>query len=181
LYLRQVDDQALIRAVRAGDASAFERLVGPLIDPAYRLAATMLRDRDEADDAVQEATLKAWRAVRRLRPDTATVRPWFLTIVANQCRSVRRARWWTVLKLPDLAGLPDTRSEGALAGGIDLERALATLDRDSRAALLLRFYEDLPLAEVARILGISESAAKSRVQRAVKRLRLDLELTEVYA
>ena len=93
-----MDEAGLIQAARAGDELAFDSLVGPLINPAFKLAMVFLRDPHEAQDAVQEATLKAWRNLDRLRKEAA-VRPWFLTIVANHCRSVRRTRWWSVVRL----------------------------------------------------------------------------------
>src|SRR4051794_34567347 len=75
----------------AGSAG-FEAAIGPHVDAGYRLAVTMLLDRDEARDAVQEAAVKAWRSLGRLRdPDQA--RTWFLSIVANQCRSTMRRHW----------------------------------------------------------------------------------------
>jgi len=66
----------------AGRAQRFDRLVGPLADAAYRLALTILRDADAADDAVQEAALKAWRRLDHLRSDAAA-RPWFFAIGTN--------------------------------------------------------------------------------------------------
>jgi RNA polymerase sigma-70 factor (ECF subfamily) len=162
----------LLEAARAGDESAFDSLVGPLIEPAFKLAMVLLRDPDEAEDAVQEATINAWRGLPRLRDETA-VRQWFLAIVANQCRSMRRSRWSSVLRL-------DILPAGREAGGeredmhLDLGRQLSRLPATDRAVLFLFFYLDLPLSEVGRILGISPQAAKSRVHRAVSRLRLGM-------
>src|SRR5260370_30871025 len=93
-----MEEDGLIQAARAGDELAFDTLVGALVDPAFKLAMVFLRDPNEAQDAVQEATLKAWRALRGLRKDAA-VRPWFLTIVANHSRSVRRNPWGSVARL----------------------------------------------------------------------------------
>src|SRR5450759_233214 len=81
--------QMMIRAAE-GDAHAFAALIEPLLNPAYRLAAVMLADRSAAEDAVQEASIKAWRKLGQLRGDTGSLRPWFLSIVANECRMVRR-------------------------------------------------------------------------------------------
>src|SRR5215831_559483 len=89
---RELVDRSL-----AGDRSAFEQLIEPLMEPAYRLACGMLLDRAEAEDAVQEATLKAWLKLSTFRTG-AELRPWFLTIVANHCRDLRRSRWWSVLR-----------------------------------------------------------------------------------
>lgn len=167
-----LDDPGLVRAAMAGDELAFDALVGPLIPHAYRLAAVFLRDPGEAEDAVQEACLKAWRSLDRLRRDTA-VRAWFLTIVANQCRSMRRARWWSVVRRATVERSEPTLMEGQ-EDRMDLDREVSRLPDTDRAVLFLFFYLDLPLAEVARILKISPQAAKSRVHRAVTRMRLDM-------
>src|SRR4051794_33755079 len=92
---------ALSRALE-GDSDSFTRLIEPLLDPAYRLAAVMLADRTAAEDAVQEAAVKAWRKLRQLRGEATSLRPWFLSIVANECRMMRRGRWWSVLKFAEL-------------------------------------------------------------------------------
>jgi RNA polymerase sigma-70 factor (ECF subfamily) len=165
------DTQAdLVAAVRARDPGAFETLLAPLIQPAYRLAYSMLRNRDDAEDAVQEAALNAWRHAGRLREETSSLRPWFFTIVANQCRHTRRSRWWSVLRQANPAEPASLADEG-WAGKIDLRRALAGLSADDRALLMLYYGLDLPLEQVGAVLGISGGAAKSRVYRAVRRLR----------
>jgi DNA-directed RNA polymerase specialized sigma24 family protein len=92
---------AMARAVQ-GDADSFSQLIQPLLDPAYRLAAVMLSDRSAAEDAVQEASVKAWRKLRQLRGDVSSLRPWFLSIVANECRMARRKRWWSVIRMADV-------------------------------------------------------------------------------
>jgi len=167
--------QALARAVE-GDADSFSRLIEPLLDPAYRLAAVMLADRSAAEDAVQEASIKAWRRLKQLRGDATSLRPWFLSIVANECRMYRRTRWWNVIKLAEVRA-PET---DARESHTDLHRALLRLSPDERMPLVLHFYLDLPLDEVAKALGVSASAAKSRIYRAAKRLRGDLTMEEVF-
>ncbi len=162
-----------------GDADSFSLLIEPLLDPAYRLAAVMLADRTAAEDAVQEASIKAWRKLHQLRGDMGSLRGWFLSIVANECRMARRQRWWSVVKLADVA---PTRAAGDRSDetSSDLQRALLRLSAEKRLPLVLHFYLDLPLDEVARTLGVSQSAAKSRVYRAARRLRSDLTLEEVF-
>ena len=167
-----IGEAGLIQAARDGDEVAFDSLVGPLIAPAYKLAVVMLRDPQEAQDAVQEATLKAWRSLGKLRNDAA-IRPWFLTILANQCRSMRRSRWWSVLR-SEAIQTPHQAVGERHDLSLDLNRELARLSATDRSALFLFFYLDLPFQDVARILQISPQAAKSRVHRAVSRLRLGM-------
>jgi RNA polymerase sigma-70 factor, ECF subfamily len=167
----------LMASAASGDADSFAALIEPLLDQAYRLAAVMLADRSSAEDAVQEASIKAWRKLRQLRGDLKSLRPWFLSIVANECRMARRQRWWSVLKVADL---PTLETGPEQSGTSDLHRALLKLSPEERLPLVLHFYLDLPLDEVARALQVSPAAAKSRIYRAAKRLRSDLTLEEVF-
>lgn len=131
---------------------------------------TMLKDRTAAEDAVQEAAFKSWRHLRRMRDD-ADIRPWFLAIVANECRSMRRGRWWQVLRSNELAPSAATVSDAAWADRIDLDAALDHLDRAHLVALTLYYHLDLPIEEVARVFGCSEGAARQRIHRALVALR----------
>jgi RNA polymerase sigma-70 factor (ECF subfamily) len=171
----QMDERTPRDRAAQADVDSFGSLLEPLLDPAYRLAAVMLADRSAAEDAVQEASIKAWRKLKQLRGDLTSLRPWFLTIVANECRMARRTRWWSVVRLPDIP----RSSEDRESGSADLRSALLRLSPDERLPLVLHFYLDLPLDEVARILRVSPAAAKSRIYRAAKRLRSDLTLEEV--
>src|SRR5438309_5996192 len=85
-------DAGLIGQAVSGDEAAFDALVGPVLEPAFKLANVMLRDREEARDAVQEACFMAWKNLPRLRGEDRFSQ-WFLAIVANRCRSVIRTRW----------------------------------------------------------------------------------------
>ena len=168
----------LVDRARAGDRDAFDALVGPLIDHAFRLALGMLHDREAAEDAVQEAAFRAWRSLRNLRPGT-TMRPWFLAIVANQCRSTMRQRWWRVLRLDVLRGSTQDVDDTVIRGA-DLRRAIKGLNRDQRLAVVLYFYLDLSIEEVAAITRVPVGTVKSRIHRGVARLRPQLEAEEVF-
>jgi RNA polymerase sigma-70 factor (ECF subfamily) len=167
----------LMASAAAGDSDSFAALIEPLLDPAYRLAAVMLADRSSAEDAVQEASVKAWRKLGQLRGDVSSLRPWFLSIVANECRMARRQRWWSVVKLADVPPSGPSQDTGTPS---ELRAALLKLKPEERLPLVLHFYLDLPLDEVARALRVSPSAAKSRIYRAAKRLRSDLTQEEVF-
>ena len=151
----------------------FDALVGPHLESGYRTALAILGNPDEAHDAVQESAFKAWRKLHQLR-EGAPARPWFLTIVANQCRSERRGHWWSVIRMPQIdrgeERVPET------AQSMDIDSGLAKLPPDDRLALFLYFYLDLPLEEVGAVLGLSAGGAKTRVYRAAKKLRPGLEM-----
>src|SRR5260370_42460499 len=170
------DRPQLMTSAAAGDANSFASLLDPLLDPAYRLAAVMLGDRGAAEDAVQEASIKAWRKLKQLRGDIGSLRAWFLSIVANECRMAKRTRWWGVVRL---AEVPSSSRDVDLIPS-DLHSALVRLSPDERLPLVLHFYLDLPLDEVARALGVSPAPAKSRIYRAAKRLRADLRPAEAF-
>jgi len=165
----------LVHEAGGGDQQAFLLLVEPLLPAAYRLAVGMLRSQVDAEDAVQDAMLKAWRHFGRFRRES-DLRPWLFTIVANQCRDQRRSKWWSVIRgsvapdeLLDATSSVDPET-------VDLRRAIYRLPHDQRYVLVLRFYLDLSYEEVAQTLGISTKAAKSRTYRAVERLRLSPEV-----
>jgi RNA polymerase sigma-70 factor (ECF subfamily) len=171
-----IDAPQLLDRARQGDQRAFEEILRPLIEPAYRLAFAMLREREAAEDAVQEMALKGWRHRSRIRPELGTVRPWLLAIVANECRMTRREKWWSVLRFEE----PPARAGAGrdVATGLDLQQALDRLPYRDRLTLHLYFVLDLPIAEVAQILGIRVGAAKSRLHRVIRRLRPDLDTVE---
>lgn len=150
----------------------FEALIGPLVEPGLRLAFSMLGNRHEAEDATQDAIAQAWRKLPNLR-DRTHVRPWFLAIVANRCRNVRRTRWFSTIRLGDVfraaQPLPDAENER-----IDLEQGLARLPPGDRQVLFMHFYLDMPVEEIAMSLGVSAAAVKGRIYRACRRLRPSL-------
>jgi RNA polymerase sigma-70 factor, ECF subfamily len=146
----------------------FEALIGPLVEPGLRLAFSMLGSRAEAEDATQEAITKAWRHLARLR-DRSQARPWFLAIVANQCRNVRRTSWFSTVRIPWF--FQPAKPAEAQIERLDLERELDRLPMADRQVLFMRFYLDLSVDEIALALGISSAAAKGRIYRACKRLR----------
>lgn len=166
----------LVGLAKAGDNTAFEALLEPLITPGYRLAIGLLHDHNTAEDAVQDAAVLAWRKIGNLR-DGADMRPWFLGIVAHQCRSAQRSRWWSVVKFPDLVSRAGGADEEFLQGA-DLRRELLKLRHEDRFALVLFYYLDLPMDEVAAACGASRAGVKKRIQRIVRRLRPNLQVEE---
>jgi RNA polymerase sigma-70 factor, ECF subfamily len=151
----------------------FDSAIGPHLEAGYRTALAMLGNPDEAQDAVQESAFKAWRKLHQLR-EGSPPRPWFLAIVANQCRSERRKHWWSVIRLPQVEGAEE--HSGEISQRLDVGRELAKLPPEDRLPLFLYFYLDLPMEEVGAVLGLSAGGAKTRVYRAAKKLRPGLEM-----
>ena len=169
----------LIQRAKAGDNVAYEDLLRPNLKPAARLARALLGDSSEAEDAVQEAAMRGWRRLGNLRAG-AEFRPWFLGIVVRQVRTIQRGPWWTLLRLPDLPAQPAPAEEGWLDGE-DLRRAIAKLPRSQREAVLMHFYLDLRIQDVAASLGLSIAGVKSRINRALHQLRADIASSEMHA
>ena len=163
------DDQTeRLACAKGGDGPAFEELLAPLVEPAFRLAMTMLKDTSAAEDAVQESALNAWRHLGRLRNGVA-LRPWFLAMVANECRDARRTRWWSVQRFAHI--VQKEARDQLWADRMDLDAALDRLPRHHLQVLVLYYHLDLPIDEVARVLRCSEGAARQRIHRALNALR----------
>lgn len=174
--MAEPDDTTISLAIK-GDTLAFDALLRPQLASAYRVALLLLGDPGEAEDAVQEAALRAWTKLRQLRGGPAAFRTWFLRIVVNECRMARRRPWWAVFRI----GAPAAKvgfGEEETVGRLDLLQALAALPEVDRTALFLYYYLDLPIEEVARVIGISVRGSKSRIHRALVRLRPGLDLEE---
>ena len=164
---------AVIKAAKEGDDTAFERLLQPLLDQAYRLAAGLMHDHQAAEDAVQEAAIKAWRKLGQLR-EGSEMRPWFFAIVANQCRSSLRSRWRSVVGIDEVEPATEPADEEVLKR-LELRRALRAMKEDKRLVLVLHFYLDLPLEEIAATIGINPRGAETRLLRATNELKRRME------
>jgi RNA polymerase sigma factor (sigma-70 family) len=175
--MANLPEEELVARAKAGDRGAFERLLERSTRAASRLAFAMLLDRSEAEDALQDAALRAWKRLSNLRPESP-FQPWFVAIVANQCREIRRGRWWQVVRVPEVTRA-EAINEADWLEGEDLRRAVSELPFDQRAAILLHFHLDMPLDDVGIALGISTGGVKKRINRALKRLRPAIALSEV--
>ena len=167
-------DAEIVRRVLAGDPSAFTTLVDRHAAACLRFAARMLGDEQDAEDATQEALLRAYRALGRYE-ERQQFRPWLFEILVNRCRTMLRRRQ---LRARFLIVSDDAvrRSGAGVAPSADVAdstigHALATLDAPLREAFLLKHVEDLSYLDMAAITGASVSALKMRVKRARSRLQ----------
>jgi RNA polymerase sigma-70 factor (ECF subfamily) len=156
--------EALARAAGGGDLGAFEELVRRYQRRVFALAYHHLRDPDEAQDLAQEVFVRLFRGLDRYDPERP-FEPWFWRLAGNVAATYRRRRPAAAVELPEWT--PAGEREDTLP----LERALADLSPDLRLPVLLHYYLDLPLDEIATALGLSLSAVKSRLHRARAVLR----------
>jgi RNA polymerase sigma factor (sigma-70 family) len=178
---RQVDpgDDELIRRAQRGEGDAYAMLVGRHQQVAFRAAYAVCGDAAEAEDAAQEAFVKAYGALGRFRAG-APWRPWLLRIVANEARNRRRSagrREHLALRVAALAPEPAPAAEAAVLVRDEraaLLAALGRLDPPHREVVVLRHLLDLSEAECAAVLGVRRGTVKSRLSRALAKLREDL-------
>ena len=158
-------------------ASRFVRLADRQLRPAYRLAGYLLGSGDEAEDAVQEAILRAWRAWPKLR-DEDRFEAWFETIVANVCRDRGQRRGHLrAMPLDDEMAIP---TRDPFRGALDRDeigRALQALPAEQRVVIVLRFWRDLPLEEIADRLALPLGTVKSRLHYGLRTMRGVIEPT----
>jgi RNA polymerase sigma-70 factor (ECF subfamily) len=165
----------VLRAQR-GDAHAYEDLVRPHQEMAFRVAYVIVRNPSDAEDATQDALVKAWRALGRFRPDEP-LRPWLLRIVANEARNRRRSagrRERLVLRAAASSGEAAPSPEDAVvdeAQRADLLRALDELPDPAREVLAYRYLLELTEEETAAALDVAVGTVKSRTSRALDRLK----------
>jgi RNA polymerase sigma-70 factor (ECF subfamily) len=176
-----VDDPELVALARKGDVDAYERLVRKYQDVAWRTAYLITGSSAEAEDAAQEAMVKAYAALPRFRAD-APFRPWLLAIVANEARNRRRAdgrraRLALKVAVQPTAADPGPSPEAAAELAEQRARLVAALgglrERD-RDVVALRYLLGLSEAEVAAVLGWPRGTVKSTLSRALVRLRTAL-------
>jgi RNA polymerase sigma-70 factor (ECF subfamily) len=164
-----VQTAGLVERARAGDGDAFVELVQPLQLSAYRWAVAILADPHEAQDAVQEATVRAWRNLHQVR-DPAGVGAWYRRIVLNECRRSQGGSWRRMLPfgLQRVAAARPNSTDETLELGIVVRQVLDRLTVDHRIVLLLHHYFDVSLADIAEQLGVPLGTVKSRLSRAAE-------------
>jgi RNA polymerase sigma-70 factor (ECF subfamily) len=173
-----VMDSHWLEQCRAGDSLAIERLVQTYQQDVYRLALSILDDPDEAEDATQEVFLSALRALESFR-GYASFKTWLFSIAINLCRSRlgrrnRRARIQQILQsLFRLGGGQVLPENEALKNESDsaLWQAIRALGDKHRIPIVLRYYHELPVADIAETLGIPPGTVHSRLNHAREKLR----------
>ena len=175
---RPLADDELVAQAKLGDTRAYGTLVKEHQAIAFRTAYLITGSAADAEDAVQEAFVKAYRALRRFRSG-APFRPWLLTIVANEARNRRRSagrRERLALRVAEdpLSGGAVPSPEAALLDAEQREELLAAVNdlrEDDRLVIACRYFMGLSEEETAEALGWRRGTVKSRTSRALERLR----------
>jgi RNA polymerase sigma-70 factor (ECF subfamily) len=171
--MEAASDEALVERCARGDRSAFDQLVDRHGDALFRFATRQCGARREAEDAVQDGLLAAWRGAATFRGE-ASARSWLFQVVLNACRRRSRRRSGEPAvhapieeaeRLADGGAPADERAAGRQVAAA-LSRALELLPEEAREVLLLRDVEGLEGPEAAAVLGIGLAAMKSRLHRA---------------
>lgn len=167
-------DAPIVARVLRGDVEAYALLVARYRDRYARYAWHMLGNREDAEEALQDAFTRAYRSLARC-DDPERFGAWLFRILVNRCRTAgaRRARRSRTF-VTDEAALLDASEEHPAdrsAWSEEIDRALAKLRPEQREAFLLKYVEDLGYEEMSRLTGAGVSALKMRVMRACDRLR----------
>lgn len=165
---------ALVARAAAGDRVAFARIVQAYHGDMARVAYVVSGDTELAEDAVQAAWSIAWRKLGSLR-DPDRLRPWLMSVAANEARQmVRRRHHISVVEI-DVAALPATAPDPSDAiDRLDLVTAINHLKPEDRALLALRYVAELESGEIGPLLGMSPSGVRGHLSRVLGRLRKEL-------
>ena len=168
----------LVLQARRGDREAFGVLAGGAVDRLYAIARLILRDAELAQDATQDALVRAWRDLPTLR-DVERFDAWLYRLLVRSCADIgrHRRRWRSELTvMPIEPAEPDRAAE--LADRDQLERGLRRLSDQHRTILILHFYVGLSPSDAADALEIPVGTAKSRLHYAIDALRAALAADE---
>ena len=181
-----LDEDRLVERAKNGDAEAYEQLVQRFAGLAFRAAYLITQSAQDAEDASQEAFVKAYRALGRFRPGAA-FRPWLMQIVANEARDRRRSagrREELTLRVGEglRTGYVAPSPESAVMAHEDRAQLLGAINRlreEDRLVIACRYFLDLSTEETAAAIGCPTGTVKSRLSRALDRLKQIYEVSHV--
>jgi RNA polymerase sigma-70 factor, ECF subfamily len=162
----------LVLRAQGGDRQAFDALATALYDRLYAVARRILRDGHAAEDAVQDALIRAWRDLRSLR-DPDRFEAWMHRLLVNACHDLgrRSRRIEGRVQALDFDRSDPTDDYATVRDRDELERAFLQLSVEHRAVLVLTHYVGLPAGEVGRMLGIPQGTVYSRIHHGTRKLR----------
>ncbi|WP_375104368.1 sigma-70 family RNA polymerase sigma factor [Paenibacillus sp. RS8] len=160
-----LENELDIKKAQKGDHEAFTRLFRQLEPQLYRLAKTILLKDEDCADALQETTLKVYKGLANLK-QPKFFKTWVIRILINECNQLLRMRERTIA----VAEIPEEPVDSYVhfedSGNVDLQSFINQLDESLRLAIVLFYYDDLSIKQIADVLDISEGAVRARLQRA---------------
>lgn len=169
----------IIARARAGDGEAFAAIVKQYRNRLFGLAMAMVKNRDAAEDVVQETFVKAYKNINKFRGDS-TVYTWLYRITVNTAHNYLRRRREGTVDLEEVAPILEATDPGPAAlayaseVGAAIEKAVASLPERQREVFLFHYFEQLTHREIARVLGITEGAVKAHYFHAIQKLKTAL-------
>jgi RNA polymerase sigma-70 factor (ECF subfamily) len=170
-----LDESNLVHRSVNGDVAAWEPLVRAHQDAVFRFAYLLLGDPDDAEDVAQETFLRAWNHLKRF-DTTRPLRPWLLSITSNLASNWRRSagRYMSALMRsfrnePTFTSVEEKSTQRILAN--DLWEAVQSLKNADQQVVYLRYFLEFSVTETAEVLQIAEGTVKSRMSRALEKLR----------
>jgi RNA polymerase sigma-70 factor (ECF subfamily) len=155
-----------------GNHDAFVHIIGMCEGPMYRIAKSILHSDAECADAMQETIEKAYKSIKKLN-EPRYFKTWLIRILINECRKISKIRQ-RVIPVP---AIEELSYHPRMAESFALSEAVRRLDEELRVIVNLYYVEDLPVKEVASLLGQPEGTVKSRLARAREKLANELEPT----
>jgi len=160
-----MDPTDLVNQAIQGDRDAFIRLIREIENSLYNTAKSMLRKEEDVADAIQETILKAYKSMHTLR-EPQYFKTWMFRILINECNSMLSRRSLST----SYAEVPAKQEQLSPYDEVDMREAVDRLEESKRIVIVLHYFEDLTLRQVADTLNISESAVKMRLSRARQEL-----------
>ena len=164
-----------LASAAAGDEIAFQHIIDNHHEDMRRVCQAISGDHAIADDATQAAWLVAWKKLHKVR-GPEQLRPWLMSVAVNEAKKLmsKRRRRSEVEVAADASGEPGGIDPATGVAAVDLRAAISRLDPDDAALLAMRYVAGFNSNELAAATGISPSGTRSRIERALKRLRKDL-------
>lgn len=167
-----IDNTVLIERSREGDCSAFSELASQYTTEAYRFALYMTGKAEDAEDAVQEALLSAWKGIHSLK-DNALFKAWFFKILANKCKTIlmKSNKMPDALPVEEYQFLVDYKDDGSMINSAELKDALSTLTPPDAQIIILSIVGGFTSYELGVIYNMTPGAIRTRQRRALEKLR----------
>lgn len=168
-----MDIQQKVQQAQSGDHQSFLLLMKHMEARLYRIASAIVKNKDDIIDAMQETIIKAYESLVTLR-EAAFFETWMIRILINECNAILLKR----RRVIPFAEIRSSSTSSPAYEAIDLRQLVDQLEEDKRQLIILHYFQDIPLKQVADIMNISEGTAKTRLHRTRKLLARWLEDNE---